>query len=159
MKKKTKEGIFLLSFIAIPLLAGYISSQLSGGSMPETYTQLYRPDFFPPSWVFAPVWTVLYILMGISVYLIWKLRKSENVKLPLTLFSIQLALNLLWSPIFFGLHQYFWAFIEILAMFIMIILTVLSFNKKSKAAAYLLVPYLFWVSFATVLNYVVFRTN
>ena len=159
MNKKIKQAIFLFFFIAIPLMAGYWGSQLSGNSTVQTYSQLYRPDFFPPAWVFAPVWTILYILMGTSAYLIWKLRKSEDVKFPLTLFLVQLALNLLWSPIFFGLHQYLWALVEIVLLLIMIILTVLSFGKKSKVAAYLLIPYLFWVSFATILNYVVFMTN
>ena len=153
MKKKTNQIISLLFFIAVPLLGGYLSSQFL---MAETYSQLYRPDFFPPAWLFAPAWTILYILMGTAAYLVW--RKGDAKK-QLSLFSVQLVVNLLWTPIFFGLHQYFWAFVEILALLVLIILTIISFEKKSKTAAYLMLPYLFWVSFATILNYVVFMTN
>jgi len=153
MKKKTNQILSLLFFIAVPLLGGYLSSQFS---MVGTYSQIYKPDFFPPSWVFAPVWTILYILMGIAAYLVWK--KGETKK-QLSLFSIQLILNLLWTPIFFGLHQYFWAFVEILILLVMIILTIKSFNEKSKTATYLMLPYLFWVIFATFLNYVIFMNN
>jgi len=156
MEKKTNQILSFLFFIAVPLLVGYLSSQLPGSSMSVTYSQLYRPDFFPPTWIFAPVWTALYILMGISAYLIW--RKGEAKK-QLSLFSFQLVLNLIWTPIFFGLHHYFWAFIEILILLVMIVLTIRSFAEKSRAAAYLMIPYLFWVSFATLLNYVVFITN
>ncbi|MFZ3054503.1 MAG: TspO/MBR family protein [Minisyncoccales bacterium] len=155
MKKKSNQTISLLIFIAIPLLAGYLSSLLSG-NMSQTYSQFYHPDFFPPAWLFGPAWTILYILMGISAYLIWK---KGNTKKELSLFFIQLIINLLWTPIFFGFHQYLLAFIEILILLVMIILTIISFDKKSKTAAYLMIPYLFWVSFATILNYVVFITN
>ncbi len=157
MKKKTNEAFFLFFFLAVPLLAGYASSLLSGSSMGPTYSQFYNPGFFPPAWLFAPVWTVLYLMMGLSAYLIWRLK--SDTKVPMIIFSAQLVLNLIWSPIFFGLHQYLWSFIDILLMLVFIILTVLSFNKKSKAAAYLMIPYLFWVSFATILNFVVFMTN
>ncbi|MFA5310671.1 MAG: TspO/MBR family protein [Candidatus Paceibacterota bacterium] len=153
MKKKTNQILSLLFFIAVPLLGGYLSSQFS---MVGTYSQIYKPDFFPPSWIFAPVWTILYILMGIAAYLVWK--KGEAKK-QLSLFSVQLILNLLWTPIFFGLHQYFWAFVEILILLVMIILTIKSFNEKSKTATYLMLPYLFWVIFATFLNYVIFMNN
>jgi tryptophan-rich sensory protein len=157
MKKKLKQVLFFLLFLAISLMAGYFGSQLSGNSTVQTYSQLYKPDFFPPSWVFGPVWTILYILMGLSAYLVWKTKK--DIKTPLILFFTQLILNLLWPAIFFGLHQYLWAFIEILILLIMIIITIFSFDKKSKTAAYLLIPYLFWVSFATILNYIIFRIN
>lgn len=153
MKKKTNQILSLLFFIAVPLLGGYLSSQFS---MVGTYSQIYKPDFFPPSWLFAPVWTVLYILMGIAAYLVW--NKGEAKK-QLSLFSVQLILNLLWTPIFFGLHQYFWAFVEILILLTMIILTIKSFSQKSKTAAYLMVPYLFWVIFASFLNYIIFMNN
>ena len=153
MKKKTNQILSFLFFIAIPLLGGYLSSQFS---MVNTYSQLYKPDFFPPAWLFAPVWTILYILMGAAAYLVWKKGEAKE---QLFIFSLQLILNLLWSPIFFGLHQYFWAFIEILILLIVIIWTIISFNRKSKTAAYLMIPYLFWVSFATILNYVVFMIN
>jgi tryptophan-rich sensory protein len=145
-----------LSFIAVPLLAGYLTSQPLSGSISATYSQLVKPSFFPPAWVFAPVWTILYVLMGISAYLIW--RKGDFKK-PLLLFLIQLILNLLWTPIFFYFHQYFWAFVEIVVLMLAIIMTILSFFKRSKPAGLLMLPYLFWVVFASILNYMIFRLN
>lgn len=157
MKKKAKQVLFFFLFLVISLMAGYFGSQLSGDSTVQTYSQLQKPDFFPPSWIFGPVWTILYILMGLSAYLVWRTKK--DTKAPLAIFFTQLVLNLLWPAIFFGLHQYFWAFIEILALLMTIIITMLSFYKKSKTSAYLLVPYLLWVSFATILNYIIFIIN
>jgi tryptophan-rich sensory protein len=153
MKKKTKQIIFLFSFITLSLLTGYLGSQLTGVSMSETYLSLSsKPIFSPPSWIFAPVWFILYVLMGISAYLIWRLRTKENVKKPLIFFFVQLILNLLWPIIFFGLGQYFWAFAEIMILLITIIMMILSFSKVSKASSYLLFPYLLWVGFASMLN-------
>lgn len=153
MKKKSNQIIYLLFFIAVPLLGGYLSSRFS---MVETYSQLYKPGFFPPSWVFAPVWTILYVMMGLSAYLIWKKGGSKR---QLSLFSLQLILNFMWTPIFFGLHQYFWAFVEIMILLAAIILTIISFEKKSKKASYLMLPYFLWVCFAALLNYAVFIIN
>jgi len=156
MKKKTKQIIFLFSFIALSLLAGYLSSQLTGVSMSETYLSLSdKPSFSPPAWIFGPVWFILYILMGISAYLIWNLRKKENIKKPLILFFVQLILNLLWPIIFFGLGQYYWAFVEIMILLIIIVMMILSFSKISKTSSYLLFPYLLWVGFASMLNLVI----
>jgi tryptophan-rich sensory protein len=152
MEKKTKQIIFLFSFIAISLLTGYLSSQLSGVSMADSYQYLNKPVFAPPAWIFAPVWIILYILMGISAYLIWRSREKENVKKPLVFFFVQLILNLLWPIIFFGLGQYLWAFADIIALLIMIIVMILSYSKVSKVSAYLLLPYLLWVGFASILN-------
>jgi tryptophan-rich sensory protein len=156
MKKKTKQIIFLFSFIALSLLTGYLGSQLSGVSMVDTYGQISgRTPFSPPSWVFAPVWFILYVLMGTSAYLIWRLREKENVKKPLVFFFIQLILNLLWPIIFFGLGQYLWAFVDIVLLLAVIIMMIISFSKVSKASAYLLFPYLLWVGFASMLNIVI----
>ena len=153
MKKNTKQIIFLFSFIALSLLTGYLGSQLTGVSMSESYLNLSsKPVFSPPAWIFAPVWFILYVLMGISAYLIWRLRKKENAKKPLIFFFVQLVLNLLWPIIFFGLGQYFLAFIEIMILLVMIILMMISFSKISKTSAYLLLPYLLWVGFASMLN-------
>jgi translocator protein len=159
MKKKTKQIIFLFSFIALSLLTGYLGSQLTGVSMSESYSSLNKPVFSPPAWIFAPVWFILYVLMGTSAYLIWRLRKKENAKKPLVFFFIQLILNLLWPIIFFGLGQYLLAFIEIIILLIVIVLMILSFNKVSKASAYLLLPYLLWVGFASMLNLAIVFTK
>ncbi|HNY35924.1 MAG TPA: tryptophan-rich sensory protein [Candidatus Pacearchaeota archaeon] len=153
MKKKTKQIIFLFSFIVLSLLTGYLGSQLTGVSIPETYLNISdKPSFFPPTWIFAPVWSILYTLMGISAYLLWRLKEKQKVNKLLILFFAQLFVNLIWPIIFFGLGQYLWAFIDIIILLIMIIVMVLSFEKISKLSAYLLLPYLFWVGFASILN-------
>lgn len=156
MIKKTYQIISLLSFVAVPLLAGYLSSQLLTGDMSSTYSVLVKPAFFPPAWIFAPVWTVLYILMGIAAYLVWK---KEGFKKPLLLFAIQLALNMLWTPLFFYFHLYLLAFIEIIVLILAVSMTILSFFKRSKPAALLMMPYLLWILFASVLNFLIFRLN
>ena len=160
MNKKTKQIIFLFSFIALSLLTGYLGSQLTGVSMSESYLNISdKPIFSPPAWVFAPVWFILYILMGISAYLIWRLRKKDNVKRPLVFFFVQLILNLLWPIIFFGLGQYYWAFAEIILLMIIIVAMIISFSKFSKASSYLLFPYLLWVGFASMLNLAIALTK
>lgn len=151
--RKTKQFVALFSFIVLSLLIGFLGSVLPGVSMSDAYLSISsKPTFSPPSWVFAPVWSILYILMGTAAYLMWKQKGKKNVKKPLTFFFIQLVLNLLWPIIFFGLGQYFWAFIEIMLLLIMIIIMILSFSKVSKTASYLLFPYLLWVGFASMLN-------
>lgn len=160
MNKKTKQIIFLFSFIALSLLTGYLGSQLTGVSMSETYLNISdKPIFSPPAWIFAPVWFILYLLMGISAYLIWRLREKNDIKKPLVFFFIQLILNLLWPIIFFGLGQYYWAFVEIIILLIMIVVMILSFSKISKASSYLLFPYLIWVGFASMLNLAIALTK
>ena len=153
MKKKTKQIISLFSFIALSLLTGYLGSQLTGVSMSETYLSLSnKPVFSPPGWIFAPVWFILYVLMGTSAYLVWRSKKKDDVKKPLVFFFVQLILNLLWPIIFFGLGQYLWAFAEIMVLMIAIIVMIVSFSKFSKTSSYLLFPYLLWVGFASMLN-------
>lgn len=117
------------------------------------YNTLNKPFFNPPSWVFAPAWTILYILMAISAYLIWKKKKS------LKIFWIQLALNLSWSPIFFGLKNITLALLVILIMWVYIVKTIKAFTKIDKTAGYLLWPYLAWVTFATILNLSIWLLN
>lgn len=159
MKRSTKQVIFLFSFIALSLFVGYLGSQLTGVSMADSYQYIDKPVFAPPSWIFAPVWTTLYVLIGISAYLIWKLKEKKNVKKLLILFFVQLFLNLIWPIIFFGLGQYAWAFVDIIVLLIMIVIMILSYNKVSKVAAYLLLPYLLWVGFASMLNLAIALTK
>ncbi|QQG41152.1 MAG: tryptophan-rich sensory protein [Candidatus Woesebacteria bacterium] len=124
------------------------------------YNTLNKPFFTPPSWLFGPAWTILYILIGVSAYLIWKKGfKNNQVKEAFKIFTIQLILNLLWSPIFFGAKQIFLALIVIVIMWIFIFKTIKAFAKIDKTASYLLYPYLAWVSFATVLNFFVWMLN
>lgn len=156
MIKKTYQIISFLSFVAVPLLAGYLTSQPLTGDISSTYAVLAKPAFFPPAWIFAPVWTVLYLLMGIAAYLVWK---KEGFGKPLVLFLIQLVLNLLWTPIFFYFHLYLLAFIEIIVLILAVLMTILSFAKRSKPAALLMLPYLLWILFASILNFLIFRLN
>lgn len=148
---------FLLS-LALSFSAAIIGSFFTSSAIPTWYVQLNKPVFSPPNWVFGPVWTVLYFLIGVAFYLIWvseNKRKSNSLRI----FVIQLILNTLWSFIFFGLRNPLLALIEIIVLWISIFLTIKSFNKISKNAAMLLLPYLFWVSFATVLNLYIVLLN
>lgn len=137
--------------IGLCLGAGVLGSIFTISSIPTWYATLNKPPFSPPNWVFGPVWTTLYILMGISLYLVW-VSKSKVKSSALNIFWIQLALNTLWSIIFFGLKNPSLAFVDIIALWIVIFLTIKSFYKINKLAGNLLVPYLLWVTFATILN-------
>ncbi len=150
----------LLASILLCQLAGVIGSVFTASSLENWYLLLEKPYFNPPSWVFFPVWTTLYILMGISLYLVWEkgLQKPE-VKKGILIFGIQLGLNSLWSFLFFGLKSPYYAFIEIILLWFAILLTILQFRKTSKTASYLLLPYIVWVSFAAVLNYYIWILN
>ena len=129
-------------------------------SIPDWYSALRKSSLNPPDWVFGPVWTVLFLLMGISLYLVWdKGLKEKNVKRGLVFFGVQLSLNTLWSIIFFGLKSPTLAFIEIFILWIAILFTIIEFYRISKPAAYLLVPYFMWVSFAIFLNYSIVVLN
>jgi benzodiazapine receptor len=123
------------------------------------YATLQKPSFNPPNWLFGPVWTLLYLLMGISFYLIWKQHVSAVRNQALLLFGMQFLLNFCWSFIFFRFHQTGWAFVEIIFMWIMIFSTILAFGKLSSTAAWLLVPYISWVSFASLLNGAIWYLN
>lgn len=155
MKSLTSK-IILCSLLCLTL--GISSGFSTVDSITNWYQFIIKPSWNPPNWLFGPVWSLLYLLMGISVALIWHSQDS-NKKNAIQLFIIQFALNLGWSFIFFNQHEIGWAFVEILIMLTAIILTILSFYKISKTAAYLLIPYLCWVSFASVLNGTIWFLN
>ena len=134
--------------------AGILGSVFTINSVNTWYTTLNKPFFNPPSWLFGPVWTLLYLLMGISLYLVWE-KKKVNLKW----FWTQLALNSIWSIIFFGLKNPSIAFVEIVFLWYSIFRTIKDFEKINKIAAILLYPYLFWVSFASVLNLAIVILN
>jgi len=157
---KTGNILKLAASIIICLSAGFIGSIFTADSISTWYAEIEKPFFNPPNWVFAPVWTTLFILMGISLYLVWKRGiAKEGVKIALTLFGVQIVLNTLWSILFFGMKSPFLAFMEIIILWAAILLTILKFMKISKTAGYLLVPYILWVSFAAVLNFSIFILN
>lgn len=145
--------------VLICQLAGVIGSFFTADAIPGWYATLARPEFSPPNWVFAPVWITLYTLMGISLYIVWKEKDKTNVTPAVLVFSAQLVLNAIWSIIFFGLQSPFFAFLIIIFLWILIAGTIYFFYRISKTAAYLLVPYMIWVSFAAILNYYIWILN
>jgi translocator protein len=150
----------LLISILFPLLVGGLSGYFTSSDIQGWYATVNKPFFNPPNWIFAPVWTTLYILMGIALFLVWKSESDKAVKqTAFILFVVQLTLNFFWSIIFFRLQQPGWALVEIIAMWLAILFTILWFGKISSLAAWLLVPYICWVSFASVLNYAIYKLN
>jgi tryptophan-rich sensory protein len=146
--------------IAVCELAGVVGSIFTVRKIPTWYAALKKPSFRPPNWLFGPVWTVLYLLMGIAAYLIWQ-EGSENsaVLNAMVVFGIQLVLNVLWSAVFFGLESPFGGLIVIAALWGAILLTIIRFLPVSVAAGLLLLPYIAWVSFAAVLNVAIYVLN
>ncbi len=146
--------------ILIPVLTGAVSGFFTISGVNGWYAVANKPWFNPPNWIFGPVWTTLYILMGIALYLVWRSDAATTIKnTALALFAVQLTLNFFWSIIFFSLRQPGWAFVEVLLLWLMIGLTIRWFGKISPAAAWLLVPYISWVSFASVLNFYIWKLN
>ena len=145
----------LIVSLVFPQIAGIVGSVFTISAIPTWYATLQKPSFSPPNWIFGPVWILLYILMGISIYLIWQKEKKETF----WFFWIHLAFNALWSIIFFGLKEPGLAFINIIIILFMIIILMIKFYKINKWASYLLIPYFLWVSFASLLNFFIFYLN
>ncbi|OGM93990.1 hypothetical protein A2524_01710 [Candidatus Wolfebacteria bacterium RIFOXYD12_FULL_48_21] len=176
-----KPLIQLTIAIAIAELAGIIGSFFTVGAIDTWYAGIVKPAWNPPAWVFGPVWVVLYAMMGVAVWLVWRKMDSRRIarsgeilkqvqddnasgndkliKAALWVFGVQLGLNALWSTIFFGLHSPGWAFVEIVLLWAAIVGTIGVFWRISKPAALLLVPYILWVSFAGYLNYTIWDLN
>lgn len=147
-------------FILLSQSAGLIGSFFTFSAIPTWYAALAKPFFTPPNWVFGPVWILLYCLIGFAAYLIYqKGWKKKQVKKALSLFFIQLALNAWWTIIFFGFQSPLFALLEIAILLIFIFLTIKAFRKVSFIAAFLMIPYLLWVSFATFLNIAIVLLN
>jgi translocator protein len=150
----------LLLSILVCEAVGVIGSLFTLGSISTWYASIQKPWFTPPNWVFGPVWITLFLLMGISLYLIWSSSKRNSTrKAALIFFVVQLALNLLWTILFFGQQFYFLGFAEILVLWGAIALTIATSLRVSKIAGYVLVPYISWVTIATLLNYYVWILN
>ncbi len=150
----------LFIFILIPLLVGGIATFFTTSGVNGWYAIANKPTFNPPNWFFAPVWMALYIMMGIALFLVWKSEADKALKqASLILFAVQLVVNFLWSFIFFYAKQPGWAFADIIVMWLAILFTIALFEKISSTAAWLLVPYIFWVSFASLLNFYVWQHN
>lgn len=154
------QSMKLFISLTIPLLVGAVAGFFTSAGVKGWYAAASKPFFNPPNWIFAPVWTALYIMMGFALWLVWKKETRKAVKqTSLILFAVQLLLNFAWSFIFFYAQQPGWAFVEILAMWIAIMLTIVWFGKISPGAAWLMVPYIWWVSFAALLNFYIWKLN
>jgi len=157
---KGKQAGMLAASIVVPLAAGFVGSLFTIPSIPTWYALLAKPSFTPPSWLFAPVWTILYVLMGISFFLVWqKGFKGADKKVAVGIYGLQLVLNILWSIVFFGWHSTFAGVVVIAFLWLSIAATMAMFWRVSKNATWLLVPYLLWVSFASLLTYSVWALN
>ena len=152
-----RDILYLAGFVGLCLAVGGVSGNSLSAGVREWFPTLVKPSFNPPSWVFAPVWTVLYIMMGIAAWLVW--RQGGDITLALWMFFIQLALNFLWSFLFFNLHRLDIALVDITALWIGIAATLYLFWNVDMRAGLLLVPYLAWVSFASLLNASFWRLN
>jgi benzodiazapine receptor len=161
MEKKTQVGIQkLVISLIVCQFAGFIGSVFTTPAIPTWYVSLNKPSFTPPNWLFSPVWIFLFVLMGISAFLVWsKGFDDKRVRIALSIFAVQLILNILWSAVFFGFRSPLAGLIEIAILWIAIWLTILNFFKVSKTAGLLLMPYILWVSFAAVLNFFIWRLN
>lgn len=157
---KPNNIIRLIIAVAVCELIGILGAVFTTPAIPGWYAGLVKPAFSPPSWVFAPAWTALYLLMGIAAFLVWKKGlDKKGVKSALGVFAIQLALNAIWSIIFFGLQNPGAAFADIIILWFAIVATIVVFARVSKTAAWLLAPYIAWVSFAAYLNYALWALN
>lgn len=158
MMSKKIDWVKLLFSLLLCHAAGFLGTLFTVTAIPTWYSVLIKPSFSPPNWLFGPVWLALYTLMGLSLYLVW-MSHSRHKKNAIVLFLIQLFLNAIWTPVFFGLHSPLGGLIVIVLLWVAIILTMLQFRKISATALILLTPYLAWVSFAAALNYFIWQLN
>lgn len=150
----------LIISIVICQLAGLIGTIFTVDSIPGWYAGLNKPALNPPNWLFGPVWIILYLMMGISMFIVWKEDlKNKEIKSAFIIFILQLIFNAAWSVVFFGMQSPAGGLVVIVILWILILITILRFMKISRVAGILLIPYLLWVSFATYLNFSIYRLN
>jgi tryptophan-rich sensory protein len=154
-----RQVLGLAVAVLVCLAAGAAGSIATADAIPTWYATLRKPAFNPPGWVFGPVWTTLYVMMGVAVWLVWRQAGWAGARVALVLFAIQLVLNTAWSFLFFGFHRPGLAFLEIVVLWAAILATLVAFWQVRPLAGLLLVPYLLWVSFASVLNFAIWRLN
>ena len=155
---RLRRAAGLVGWLAVSFLAAAVGS-VGSSNAASFYQQLERPGWAPPAWLFGPVWTVLYALMGVAAWLVWRRRVEVAVRRPLVLFVAQLGVNALWSWIFFRWQWPAAAFVEILALWGLIVATMMAFRRVDRVAMALLVPYLAWVTFAAALTFAIWRSN
>lgn len=160
-RSRSPKQRFLGALIAvlITLCAGLVGNLLGMDAIATWYAGLNKPAWNPPNWIFGPVWTILYVLMGIAAYLVWEQKKDSSRRAALVVYAVQLFLNALWSIIFFTFKQPAIAFGEIIIMWIAIVATIILFWRIKPLAGILLLPYIAWVTFATALNFAVWQLN
>jgi tryptophan-rich sensory protein len=154
-----RQLLGLVVLLVLCFAATGIGGAVTSPQIENWYATLAKPSWNPPNWVFGPVWSVLYFCMAIAAWLVWRRNGLVGAREPLALFAVQLALNTLWSCLFFGLHNPGLAFAEILLLWAAIAATMVTFWRRSVSAGILFMPYLAWVSFATVLNFTIWRMN
>jgi len=159
VKRSRFQWLGLVVSIVVCFGVAALGSLVTDPNIDGWYAALRKPPWNPPNWVFGPVWSVLYLLMAVAAWLVWRRRDFARVSLPLALFGVQLVLNGLWSVLFFGWHRPDLALIEIVFLWSAILATMLAFRRVVPLATRLLVPYLLWVSFAAVLNFTIWRMN
>ncbi|MBN2410144.1 tryptophan-rich sensory protein [candidate division KSB1 bacterium] len=151
-----KSALVMLLFFILVFTAAYTGSRYMPG---EWYDNLQKPSWTPPNWLFAPVWTILYIMIAISGWLVWRENGFTGALFPFILFLLQLVLNAMWTWLFFGLHKPAAAFLDITLLWFSILLLIIMFRQISKPAGMLLIPYLIWVAYAATLNYCLWKMN
>ncbi|SKB00970.1 TspO and MBR related proteins [Prosthecobacter debontii] len=156
MTPSKRSALALFAFFLVTFSAPILGSLWMPG---EWYAALEKPSWNPPSWLFGPVWTVLYIVMAIAAWLVWKKGEFKFQAKPLTWYFIQLGLNAAWTPLFFGAHELLASLVVLAALWVAILMTVLLFRPASSVASNLMIPYLAWVTFASSLNYEIWRLN
>jgi len=156
---KFSDILKLVASVILCQIAGFLGSLFTTPAIPTWYKTLNKPFFTPPNWIFSPVWISLFILMGISLFFVWRRSDHPQFKPALIFFFVQLILNIFWSVAFFGLKSPLLGLMDIVLLWIVILFTILNFFKVSKFAGVLLIPYLLWVSFATLLNFSLWILN
>jgi tryptophan-rich sensory protein len=154
-----RQVLTFLGFVAVTFAAAAVGGLVTSGSVHSWYPILVKPSWNPPSWVFGPVWTALYTMMAVAAWLVCRRAGWGGAKPALVLFAVQLVLNAAWSPLFFGWHRIGLAFVDIVLLWAAIVATTVAFWRVTTLAGWLFVPYLAWVSFAAVLNFVIWRMN
>jgi translocator protein len=155
-ESRRQSWLALIVLIVVCFAVAGLGGMATAPSIPNWYAGLAKPSWTPPSWLFGPVWSVLYLSMAVAAWLVWR---KGNALVPMILFTVQLAFNLAWSWLFFGLHSPGAAFVDIVLLWVAIAATLLAFWRQSPVAGMLFVPYLGWVSFAAVLNFAIWRLN
>jgi benzodiazapine receptor len=155
----TRSLIGLGVWIGVCFGAAFVGAMFTIPSVPTWYSELAKPSWIPPSWIFGPVWSALYLMMALAAWLVWRRGGLAVASIPISFFMVQLGLNVMWSILFFEFHMPGIAFWDIVILWFAVLATAIAFWRSTPLAGYLLVPYLFWVTFAAVLNFALWQLN